>query len=376
MSETESLMPKLNETLEKINPDSTIKYPVQIRVSIEFLSIGEVDTLNEKFQAEVRIISKWCDEQADKTEFKSEEDWNPYLFIENSLHDVKEEIKYKIDKIDDYRREITETRIAKGNFWERIELQNFPLDTQELSITLASKRKTTQVNLIQNQERISTIYYETLHSFRDQQKWKLYKMVKVSQQASYDIGSARSINNIDVEAHDFHEMDKVRRSKRAKFVATCYCSRRPAYYLINCFSFNFLITVLSLTIFSIETRLAPNRISGTFTLILTSVSFKWVSNRTLPTVSYLTSLDKYQITSIIYLVLCCVWHSTIASIAVEMPTKIIIDKIVVGIFATIFITIQIVFSIRIFSAFRGLKQLKLKEERFIRQVPEYDDDEF
>lgn len=102
-------------------------------------------------------------------------------------------------------------------------------------------------------------------------------MVKVSQQASYDLGSAKSINEIDEEAQGLQEMDLMKKSRRAKFVATCYCSRRPAYYLINCFSFNFLITVLSLTIFSIETRLAPNRISATFTLILTRY-FKKLKN--------------------------------------------------------------------------------------------------
>lgn len=94
-------------------------------------------------------------------------------------------------------------------------------------------------------------------------------MVNVSQQASYDIGSIKSINELDPEANEFDGLHRIMKSKRAKFVATCFCSRRPAYYLINCFSFNFLITCLSLTIFSLETRLAPNRISGTFTLILT-----------------------------------------------------------------------------------------------------------
>lgn len=172
MSDTESLKTQTHEKKEKIDVNKTVQFPVQIQVSIEFLTIGEVDTLNEKFQAEVRITSKWCDNQYDKEEYEKDVDWNPYLFIENSMHDVKEEFKYKVEKFDN-RREITETRIAKGNFWERIELQNFPLDTQELSITFASKRKTLQVNLIQNQNKLSTIYYETLHSFRDQQKWKV-----------------------------------------------------------------------------------------------------------------------------------------------------------------------------------------------------------
>lgn len=159
---------------------NSVVWPVQIRTSIEFLSIGEVDTLNEKFQAEVRIISKWFDNHTDKKKYNRKKDWSPKLFIENAMYDVKEKIKHKVVIIDTDLREITEIRIAKGNFWERIELQNFPLDVQELSITFASKLKTSQVNLIQNNKKISTIYFETLHSFRDQQKWKVryYKAVK------------------------------------------------------------------------------------------------------------------------------------------------------------------------------------------------------
>ena len=110
-------------------------------------------------------------------------------------------------------------------------------------------------------------------------KFKLYRKVNLTEIASYE--SNEISNNMNETI------------KKLKFVAVCKCSRKPLYYLINCYSFNFLITILSLTLFVIDSKLAQNRISGTFTLILTSFSFKVVTSKSLPTISYLTSLDRY-----------------------------------------------------------------------------------
>ena len=87
-----------------------------VEVSIEFLQFGEVDTMNEKYQAQVRIIAKWFDdEEIDPNEkFDPDDHWNPKLYIENAFPDVKEEIKYKTKKIDEMKTQIIQTRISKG----------------------------------------------------------------------------------------------------------------------------------------------------------------------------------------------------------------------------------------------------------------------
>ncbi|CAF5197268.1 unnamed protein product, partial [Rotaria magnacalcarata] len=88
--------------------------------------------------------------------------------------------------------------------------------------------------------------------------------------------------------------------------------RRPNYYYWNGFCLIFLINACAFCIFSIPPDLPQSRLQITSTLVLTSVTFRWVVNRSLPTVSYLTALDRYAILSIILLVLLCGWHSTIA----------------------------------------------------------------
>ena len=113
-----------------------------------------------------------------------------------------------------------------------------------------------------------------------------------------------------VNISDKSSYDRVtHKNKRSKLVASCYCSRLPWYYVINAYSFQVLITLLALTLFMIEPEIAERRINGTFTLILTSFSLKIITGKSLPAISYLTTLDKYQFASIFYLALLCIWHS-------------------------------------------------------------------
>ena len=55
-------------------------------------------------------------------------------------------------------------------------------------------------------------------------------------------------------------------------------NKRPGYYLKNAYFLIFLITISTLTIFSIKPVgiTTFHRLQVTFTLLLTSVSFKWV----------------------------------------------------------------------------------------------------
>ena len=198
---------------------------------------------------------------------------------------------------------------------------------------------------------------------------KLYRLIKVNELSRIQITRRKStISNekliINLEKSNNKVLD-VQSNQKSNYVVTCFCSRRPGYYIKNVYSFNFLITVLSLTLFVIDTRLAQNRISGTFTLILTSFSFKVVTSKTLPAISYLTSLDKYQIINIVYLTMCCVWHSVCAALNIDFDSKFYLDKIILCCFATFFILIQLVFIISFFKSYQNIRNLKKLEEKFL-----------
>jgi hypothetical protein len=63
------------------------------------------------------------------------------------------------------------------------------------------------------------------------------------------------------------------------------------------------------------------RIQTTCLLILNSISFKFLVTQKLPTVSYLTMLDKYAIGGTIFLVTLCAWHAIIGSRIIPSHTQ-------------------------------------------------------
>lgn len=90
-----------------------------VSVAFEFVRIGAIDTMNEKFEAEVNIESTWpvilaLSENHDIfNNYDPEKHWNPCLFVENAMNAV-EEISYEIfeEKKMFYMKEI---RKVKGN---------------------------------------------------------------------------------------------------------------------------------------------------------------------------------------------------------------------------------------------------------------------
>ncbi len=51
--------------------------------------------MKQKFQADAYIEAKWEDDSIVGDEFDTEKYWTPDIFIENTIGDVKQTIKYK-----------------------------------------------------------------------------------------------------------------------------------------------------------------------------------------------------------------------------------------------------------------------------------------
>lgn len=85
-----------------------------VEVEVEFLKMGEIDNLNEKFTAEIIVKSKWLERaESDIIDYDIKKHWNPKLYIQNILSDPKEKTTYEIEKLSDCLR-ITENKIIKG----------------------------------------------------------------------------------------------------------------------------------------------------------------------------------------------------------------------------------------------------------------------
>lgn len=164
-------------------------------------------------------------------------------------------------------------------------------------------------------------------------------------------------------AYDAITITKRNPFKIPKITATCYCSRKPGYYFFNAYFLIFLITVSSLTIFSVHFRLPQSRLQITYIILLASVSFKWVINRSLPAVSYLTSLDKYAIVCIFYICMLSIWHALVGSFWSDEKAH-IYDFWSFIVFSFLFLLIHVGFGIWLFGAYRKIRQLKRSESNF------------
>ena len=79
-----------------------------------------------------------------------------------------------------------------------------------------------------------------------------------------------------------------------------------------------LITVIGLTRFTVTCDLPQVRLIIDQMVTLTLITFKSVANANLPTISYLTSVDKYLLFSIVFIMLQCIYDAVIGVITLPV----------------------------------------------------------
>jgi len=279
---------------------------VSVEVRGVFLKIGEIDTLKEQYHADAFIQTKWRDpslKMCDMEGFAPEKHWNPRVFIQNSVGDLKENTWHKVELDANGVPTVFEMRRIKGVFLENLELDDFPVDVQDLSITVATERTIDEVDFIDDLTALSSINTQT---FIDMQEWSLHEHVETTRKVTTQgLGIT-----MDEKDQDYSSS----RYKHPTFTVTCRAARRPGYFYWNVFFLMFFITLMAFATYSVHPSLPQNRLQLSFTLLLTAVTFKWVVNRCLPTISYLTSLDKYVLGSMVMLCLVCAWHALVSAL--------------------------------------------------------------
>jgi hypothetical protein len=123
------LVREANEKLNKfINNHNIIKSkPVVVQLHVVILKVGDIDNVNEKFQADAYIEASWEDDSIDsRSTFDPRHHWEPELFIENAVGSLKQDISYKMIRRDG-KVYVCEMRMVRGIFWEKLELYDFPL---------------------------------------------------------------------------------------------------------------------------------------------------------------------------------------------------------------------------------------------------------
>ena len=126
-----NLLRNANEKLNSIVNNEVIRktQPVVVRVFLNFLNIGEIDNIKERFQADAYIESSWEDDKVTLNasgEFDPSSNWEPEIFIDNAIGGLKQDVRYKFEKKGN-KTTVVEMRSIKGLFWERLELWDFPV---------------------------------------------------------------------------------------------------------------------------------------------------------------------------------------------------------------------------------------------------------
>lgn len=189
----------------------------------------------------------------------------------------------------------------------------------------------------------------------------MFSILKISAQRN----QGSNLSGIDSKAStDINiDLDVKKKKKTPKLIVTAYTRRHPEFYLFNALFLIFLITASALTVFSIAVKLPANRLQTTYTILLSSISFKWVINRSLPPVSYLTLLDKYSIVCILYINVLAAYHGIMGSFFESFPVN--IDFWMLIGFVAAFAIIQIVFYFWYLVVSVKSRKLQKEEKKFI-----------
>jgi hypothetical protein len=152
------------------------------------------------------------------------------LYIENGIGDIKEQIKYSAKKSkNDNQIYICEHRDVKGLFWEKLELQHFPSDVQDLSISLASMLYNDKIILLADPYHLSGVNRE---AFVDQQEWSLYEHVDTQERYLNEfLGHNGDDDDDDDSDDDLDGVSSINNKQRKRSILTVTC--HAGLYLIN-----------------------------------------------------------------------------------------------------------------------------------------------
>jgi hypothetical protein len=108
---------------------------VDVYIRANFTKIMDIDTVNQRFQAEAIVESIWAVpnlKMGDKIDDKTI--WKPDIYIDYGVKDVGEEVVYKVvPGPNNSEYSICELRKVRGVFWENLEVIRSELDRNALS---------------------------------------------------------------------------------------------------------------------------------------------------------------------------------------------------------------------------------------------------
>ena len=223
--------------------------------------------------------------------------WDPGVYIIDAVNFQVHERHQKLRaaKAHGEYPDVIQYYHIKGTFKEVLEVNDFPFDYQDLSLTLTSNWHADQVTLAKDLEQNDNIH---TWNFTAQQQWDLQRHV---------LAESKTLLPQEGTSSNSYPQYHIRLN----------VLRQYSFYLYNVAFIMCLITVLTFTSFAVKTDAVGDRIQITLTLLLTSVAFKYYAQQYVPTVSYLTFLDKYVMTCMVFQFLVAV-HNALSGVITSL----------------------------------------------------------
>ncbi|KAL4216646.1 hypothetical protein ACF0H5_024369 [Mactra antiquata] len=317
-----------------------------VYVSVVFLKVGEIETIKEYFEADIYIQAKWREPALDNnkeeiTDF--EQYWNPELSIQNIFSDPTEQLWHDVRYSGKGEAFVYEMRRVKGKFNETMELNDFPFDVQCISLVLSTDLTEDSVEFVEDTQELSSIYVDC---FSDSQEWELH-------------------NFVELESFSISSQFTHARKNFPGILATCCVSRRAGFFSWNILVVVNLLSIFAFSTFAVKPELTPNRLQLSFILMLSAISFRFVANQNIPKVSYLTLLDRYLLTTLIFVAAVTFWHAVVSRFQYDTVLQHDVDFWAFVILAVGYFCFQVVFVLwMIIKKRRKVRQIQTREKKY------------
>jgi len=242
-----------------------MRTPFVCGVGYEVRSVASVDCVAQEFFADVSIFMKWYDEAnkcCDVGELEAETlAHKPHIIISNVVA-VKVRFQTYVKLASDPPGVVHCETVYTGRFREFMELEQFPLDQQDLSVSFRFVDARWAVRLLTQPK------FRTITDDVELAEWFMFEPhVKIGRISG----------------------------GTATFTLKMKVFRKFQYYLSNVIGMMGGITTLAFFSFLFEPTMWEQKSTYIATLLLTSVAFKFVVDGSLPKVSFTTILDLYML---------------------------------------------------------------------------------
>ncbi len=276
----------LPEDLPLTRPLPTKGGPTTIHVSFYLFDLIEIHTMKQEFSVDLFFSAHWHDSRVKtalrqagitECEIPTEKSWRPKMIIMNERQkrmDLPRILRLSEDGT------VSAAQRIIGTYAAPLDLTDFPLDEQKLSISFLSIHYTPdQMKVVFDSSDTDREFTETA--------WKLESLSGHS--SIFDMGSL----NIKTGQAD----------NLSRFDITIQVQRETAYYVWKVFIPLCLIVMISWAVFWIDPGQMGIQTGIGTGMMLSIIAFLFSLQRILPKVPYLTRIDFFVYSSLIFIVL-------------------------------------------------------------------------